>query len=716
MKRQDRISAEGKAFSLLLSAVANEMDRLLYKSNVMFNGAPTVPPDALISVMAAQLNQITTENPGSATSTKTTEHYLLAKSLIQLARWLQAQPTLMQAAMCHSARLAFHVFGVEQSRLPLTGRSAPQLAKAHLELGNWAFNAATSAHGEARLSFADEECDMIRFYIKKVSIEADVLPTCKAIIGTKLDQRACAAMFGEGNVVSRIWKGANARLLAYCNSATRSYFTYIAMCGRQMDKGTIGTVRATLRILHLLITHHDALRHLILNEMLQTNELLWKDILPQLFARLNHPVRGVRDTLCTILERIAASAPHALCYPAIVGATQPIVVHCGDGGDDDVDAERVDFAEYLVTRMEAMYPELVKDVTEFVKVYRILNDLYAKTCTSVAATVNEKQFRDAYGMLIDEALETLRAAKSEPRKAWAPFRQYLVTRMEAMYPELVKDVTEFVKELQRIDMLHEERWIFVLSNLDYEMNRRIAQIEAEKAKTLSNSYLTIEQRRELIDEKTVILTSPLLTQLSSRSNRRLLMGLQMADIAPALATFNHRLIPLPGQEHKNFADVVMLERISKQTVILPTKTRPRKLVFHGSDGKELLLRICNMMLAEKERDWPSYTAQHYSVTPLGSRSGLIEWVEGATSIFQVYRKWQLRQAPASEIERPSELFMKKLKAYFLANKLPLQSLADRQKWPHTALKNVIQELIDETPKDLLSSCGFVLEAQTRGSV
>lgn len=61
------------------------------------------------------------------------------------------------------------------------------------------------------------------------------------------------------------------------------------------------------------------------------------DILPQLFARLNHPVREVRDTLCTILERIAASAPHALCYPAIVGATQPIVIYRGntDEGDDD---------------------------------------------------------------------------------------------------------------------------------------------------------------------------------------------------------------------------------------------------------------------------------------------------------------------------------------------------------------------------------------------
>lgn len=56
-----------------------------------------------------------------------------------------------------------------------------------------------------------------------------------------------------------------------------------------------------------------------------------------------------------------------------------------------------------------------------------------------------------------------------------------------------------------------------------------------------------------------------------------------------------------------------------------------------------LLRICNLMLSEKKADWPSYTAENYSVTPLGSRSGLIEWVEGATPMFQVYRKWQLRQ-------------------------------------------------------------------------
>lgn len=87
-----------------------------------------------------------------------------------------------------------------------------------------------------------------------------------------------------------------------------------------------------------------------------------------------------------------------------------------------------------------------------------------------------------------------------------------------------------------------------------------------------------------------------------------------------------------------------------------------------------LLRICNLMLLTKETDWPSYIAENYSVIPLGSRSGLIEWVEGATPIFQVYRKWQIRQAventsnqKMNEVERPSALFFKKLKAAFQAN-------------------------------------------------
>lgn len=72
-------------------------------------------------------------------------------------------------------------------------------------------------------------------------------------------------------------------------------------------------------------------------------------------------------------------------------------------------------------------------------------------------------------------------------------------------------------------------------------------------------------------------------------------------------------------------------------------------LFKGQEDLHLderimqLLRVCNLMLLEEEKEWPPYSARHYSVTPLGSRSGLIQWVDGATPLFHVYRKWQNRK-------------------------------------------------------------------------
>lgn len=55
-------------------------------------------------------------------------------------------------------------------------------------------------------------------------------------------------------------------------------------------------------------------------------------------------------------------------------------------------------------------------------------------------------------------------------------------------------------------MLFEERWLFVLANLDHEMSRRMAQIESEKAKTLCCTHLNPKEQQAIIREKTVILS------------------------------------------------------------------------------------------------------------------------------------------------------------------------------------------------------------------
>lgn len=55
------------------------------------------------------------------------------------------------------------------------------------------------------------------------------------------------------------------------------------------------------------------------------------------------------------------------------------------------------------------------------------------------------------------------------------------------------------------------------------------------------------------------------------------------------------------------------------------------------------LSIANKLLRKHHKS-SGFAARHYSVTPLGSRSGLIHWVDGATPLFTLYKKWQQRQA------------------------------------------------------------------------
>lgn len=80
------------------------------------------------------------------------------------------------------------------------------------------------------------------------------------------------------------------------------------------------------------------------------------------------------------------------------------------------------------------------------------------------------------------------------------------------------------------------------------------------------------------------------------------------------------------------------------------------------------LSIANTMMAKSVDcvgNVSTYRARHYSVIPLGPRSGLISWVDGVVPIFALYKKWQQREAAVpkkdgkfSNILRPSEMFYK----------------------------------------------------------
>lgn len=69
------------------------------------------------------------------------------------------------------------------------------------------------------------------------------------------------------------------------------------------------------------------------------------------------------------------------------------------------------------------------------------------------------------------------------------------------------------------------------------------------------------------------------------------------------------------------------------------------------------LSTANSMLKDE-----SLRARHYSVVPLGPRSGLISWVDSVTPIFSIYKRWQQREQQPNSSK--STIFSRILRQFF----------------------------------------------------
>lgn len=73
------------------------------------------------------------------------------------------------------------------------------------------------------------------------------------------------------------------------------------------------------------------------------------------------------------------------------------------------------------------------------------------------------------------------------------------------------------------------------------------------------------------------------SKLQTRAAKRTSICLSMEDISPALARLNSTKISMPGvRSHVN------VQSIENNVAVLPTKTKPKKLVFNGSNGHRLV--------------------------------------------------------------------------------------------------------------------------------
>ncbi|CAG9089342.1 unnamed protein product [Plutella xylostella] len=531
-----------------------------------------------------------------------------------------------------------------------------------------------------------------------------------------------------------IWRQAQKRVFSYFELSADAYFKFLQLiCASDYinHSGENAVVSATLRLLRLIVKHAMELQTVLESGLANTPTQPWKVIIPQLFSRLNHPETYVRKCVSDLLCRLAEDTPHLITFPAVVGA--------------------VENEENDITELSA-----------------------ARTFLSNEAEDTGQDIFD-----IDDA-NSDKPVNNELNSCFLD----MVETLAKQAPTTILQVKLLVKELHRINLLWDELWLGTLVQHHSDFTKKLSQMESEITKVKNNAHLSAEEKEKLIKEKNRILMEPIVfvleqlnhvtsakpetphevsfqtkfqalidevidklknpanpekpqeswaplkqlqVKLQQKVNKRTSYILRMSDISPILAELKNTVITMPGVHTNQRTVRVTIKSVENNVAILPTKTRPKKLVFYGSNGKPYtylfkgledlhlderimqLLSITNTMMARdsENNDNQTYRARHYSVIPLGPRSGLISWVDNVTPLFALYKRWQNREAAmlsaktnkTVNVPRPSELFYNKLNPLLQEAGIPTEN---RKEWPVATLKQVLKELSEETPKDLLS--------------
>ncbi len=183
---------------------------------------------------------------------------------------------------------------------------------------------------------------------------------------------------------------------------------------------------ATLRLVKLLVKYAVELRGDLEPGLRQTPTQPWKDIIPQLFCRLNHPEPYVRQAVSDLLCRVAKDLPHLIIFPAVVG--------CQDGP----------------TRIENMHTK---------------QDTVGLLSQEASAEEGAEQEATSVGLEPDEEDESADEGETEEKVELKNTYKYLLDALVGIEPRRIEEVKLFVGEMRRITLLREEMWIGALNQI-----------------------------------------------------------------------------------------------------------------------------------------------------------------------------------------------------------------------------------------------------------
>eukprot|EP00759_Apiculatamorpha_spiralis_P022478 PhF_6_TR26658/c0_g1_i1/m.38673/K07203/MTOR, FRAP, TOR; serine/threonine-protein kinase mTOR len=365
----------------------------------------------------------------------------------------------------------------------------------------------------------------------------------------------------------------------------------------------------------------------------------WLPVLPQIIARLNHPVAAVNECLIELLGKIGASYPQEVVFPMLVWK--------------DLTSGQQQSNEVL-ERIRSHHPQLVADAEMFawnlVNVAGVWIEKWIRVTTSAWAKFEEKK----YSSLCDD----LSALLEDMRTSRVPLETFHYERGTRMYNALSTSITHYRLSKRESDMLG------VWSNLD----------------TIYHSILERQKHMKRISLK---LVAPWLATLSNSSlhvpGTQVLLHSSVDSVEVLSSKQRPRKISFIGQDGNTYSyllkgneDLRQDERVQQLFGIVNKFLRQTKHI-RSKIGKHLL--------------------GTYSVTPLSPTVGLCRWLDDTQTLAAIVKEQRLIKSVSPDLEHG--LLMEATQ--FSASPNSYYQLTDIQK--AEALDYVMQRS-PETAKDL----------------
>eukprot|EP01117_Protostelium_nocturnum_P004771 TRINITY_DN1729_c0_g1_i6.p1 TRINITY_DN1729_c0_g1~~TRINITY_DN1729_c0_g1_i6.p1 ORF type:complete len:2769 (-),score=631.24 TRINITY_DN1729_c0_g1_i6:553-8859(-) len=498
------------------------------------------------------------------------------------------------------------------------------------------------------------------------------------------------------------------RVTSYYQNAVSNYFHFLRIKSydRQtrngIEKKADSSIIASLRIFRYLVhfgNDSKALFEMNFNDNLPLEP--WKDLIPQLFSRLGHSENFIDSQLNWLLSKISLNSPHLVIFPVLSSST------------------------YQRTQIQPILSLLQQSNHQMVdEVKRTIEELNRITMLWEEQWVNLLQHNqyDFHSRLRTFKNESNRINGSTNLESFEKTK-ILNDQWNALMKPLLLSYEKLAKAtiLKSPETPHEQ-WF--QSTYGEELRKAIDHLKLNLSEHSSPESANLPMRT-----------------ISKEFHRFLKpMTVKLSEISPQLANMKLRYSPMPGIPSLQDSTLVTISSFEDSISILPTKTRPKKIQIIGSNGKRFgyllkgnedlhlderimqILTVTNRLLSQDKSCYArGLLSRKYAVIPLSYRSGLIQWVSGATPLYSIFKSHSRQSFNLQQIQqsnktanpnkdptnvniqkemRPTEMFSSKLA--MMLKEMGIQSTIPRREWPIEVLKKVVKQLELETPRDLIS--------------